>query len=126
MEVSDTGIGIPNDKLPHVFDRFYQVNDSGNARQIVYDHLDDADFSVEGLMRMLAVSRTQLHNKLKALTDRSATGFIRFVRLQHARELLRTTNKTVAEVAYATGFNTPGYFTRRYQEEFGELPGKKK
>ncbi|MBX2927672.1 MAG: response regulator [Saprospiraceae bacterium] len=113
---------------PPTEDPALQIEDEfvAKARQAVYDHLDDADFSVEHLMHMLGVSRTQLHNKLKALTGRSATGFIRFVRLQHARELLRTTQKTVAEVAYATGFNSPGYFTRRYQEEFGELPGKRK
>jgi transcriptional regulator GlxA family with amidase domain len=56
------------------------------------------------------------------LTGKSATRFIRNIRLEKARTLLETTNMTVSEVAYETGFGSAAYFSRVFQEEFGVPP----
>lgn len=94
------------------------------ARDAIITHIDDTEFSIERLGRQLGVSRTQLHNKLKALTQRSASHFIRIIRLQEARKLLKDESLTISEVAYACGFNDPGYFARVYREEFGISPSE--
>jgi signal transduction histidine kinase/DNA-binding response OmpR family regulator len=94
------------------------------ARAFVEQNIGNAELSLHDLCRELAVSRTQLHNKLKALSGRSTTAFIRIIRLQHARKLLAETDLNVSEVAYAVGFNDPNYFSRRYFEAFGVRPGE--
>ncbi len=57
IKVKDTGSGIPADKLPHIFDRFYQVDDSrtrqgegsGIGLTLVHElvHLMSGDISVQ-------------------------------------------------------------------------------
>ena len=70
----------------------------------------------------MAMSDSQLYRKLKAITDRSAAIFIRHVRLEKAKELLQNSDKTVAEVAFETGFNDPNWFSKAFREEFGQSP----
>jgi signal transduction histidine kinase/AraC-like DNA-binding protein/streptogramin lyase/ActR/RegA family two-component response regulator len=96
------------------------------ARQAVLGRLGDASFSVPDFCRSLGVSRTQLHNKLTALTGRSATAFIRLLRLQHARTLLHDTQLNIAEIAYTVGFNDPSYFTQCFHQEFGKSPSEER
>lgn len=92
------------------------------ARSIVEENLGDSQFTIDQLCRELAMSRMQLHRKLKALTDRSASNFIRTIRLQKSKEILAKNNLTIAEVAYEVGFNDPKYFSRVFAEEYGQPP----
>ena len=93
-------------------------------RELVLQNLEEEDFGIVQLCRALAVSRTQLHNKVKALTGRSTTEFVRMVRLHQARELLLTTDLNISEVGYEVGISNPAYFSRIYAEAFGESPSQ--
>jgi len=68
------------------------------------------------------LSKSQVYRKLKAITGKSTAVFIRSVRLQYAKELIQTTNKTISEIAYDVGFNDPSWFSRAFKEEFGFSP----
>ncbi len=89
---------------------------------VVEVHLSDTDFSVEHLQRELGISRMQLHRKLKALTDKSATEFIRTIRLRIAAEKLQAGQDNVSQIAYQVGFNSLSYFTKCFKEQFGVTP----
>ena len=89
----------------------------------IHEHLDEEDFDVPRLCRAMGMSRTQLHRKIKALTDQSTTEYVRNTRLQEARRLLETTDLSVSEVAYQTGFKHPNNFSTVYKKRFGYSPG---
>ncbi|MCB9317448.1 MAG: helix-turn-helix domain-containing protein [Lewinellaceae bacterium] len=89
-------------------------------------HMQDENFDVPGLCKAMNMSRTQLHRKMKALTGKSATHFIRSVRLHKARQLLLTTDMTVSEAAFEVGFRHLQHFSTSFAEEFGQPPSSLK
>ncbi|MCD4725101.1 MAG: response regulator, partial [Bacteroidales bacterium] len=93
------------------------------AIHFIENNIDDSDFGSLQLARSISMSESQLYRKLKALTGKSTALFIRSIRLQKAKELLKTTTLNVSEVAYETGFSDPAWFSRAFKEEFGESPG---
>ena len=88
----------------------------------VEKHLDDELYSVEGLAYDLGMSRTQLHRKLKALTGKAASQYIRSYRLDFAMNLLKSNAGTVSEIAYKSGFGSPSYFTKCFSAHFNLSP----
>jgi AraC-like DNA-binding protein len=87
-------------------------------------HLAEDEYSVEELSRDMAMSRMQLHRKLKALTDTSASLYIRSIRLDRGKQMLDEGLYNVSEVAYRVGFNSPTYFSTCFSERFGFPPSE--
>ncbi len=91
-------------------------------KNAVEERIDDPDFGVTHLCRAANLSNMQVNRKLKALTGKTPSRFIRSIRLQKAMELLKTTDLNVSEIAYEVGFGDPSYFSRSFSEEFGKAP----
>ena len=82
------------------------------------------EFQVDDLCRSVAMSRTALFNKLKALSGKGPNDFIRIYRLEKARELLESGEYTIAEVADEVGFSDAKYFSSCFKRAFGVSPSK--
>lgn len=92
-------------------------------RKIIQQHLADSDFSVERLGEEIGLSRVQLYRKVKVLTGKTPVELLRKARLMKARTMVTTTDRSIAEIAYATGFTSPSYFNKCFKDEFGVSPG---
>ena len=93
-------------------------------RSILQQNLHDADFNVERIGEEMGMSRAQLYRKVKQLSGMSPVELLRKARLARGRQLLETTDSTISEIAYDTGFSAPSYFTKCFKDEYGISPGE--
>jgi len=91
---------------------------------VIEANMDDEFFGVPRLAAEVGLSRSQLHRKLKALSDKSPSQIIRDMRLQRARDLLEKQAGNASEIAFMVGFNSLAYFSKCFKEAFGVSPGE--
>jgi len=89
---------------------------------IIQENITDSDFNVERLSENVFMSRSNLHRKIKALTELSPTDFIRLIRLRKAAELIQSGTYRIGEVCYLVGINSSSYFIKLFQKQFGLTP----
>ena len=89
---------------------------------LLEDNFSNADFGVPHMQDGLAMSKTQLHRKLKALTNEAPGELLRNFRLKRAAQLLSRKTDSVTQVAYLVGFNNLSYFAKCFKELYGVAP----
>ena len=92
------------------------------AMKVIEENLDKADFNIEEFAAAMNISKTVLHKKFKMLIGQTPNQFIRAVRIRKASELLESTDLSVTEIAYLTGFNQAHYFIKCFKEVYDETP----
>jgi AraC-like DNA-binding protein len=93
--------------------------------KIVYvfnTQLHNPDFNLGKLNAALGLSKAQSYRKIKSITGLAPNQLIQELRLRQSIGMLKKNTKTVAEIAYDLGFNSPTYFTRVFRKRFQILP----
>lgn len=93
-----------------------------NITKIIYDNIDNDELSMDFIANETVISKMQLYRKIKEITKKTPTEFIRSIRLLHAEKLLKTTNKTIQEIMYESGFNNKTYFYREFLKKHNKTP----
>lgn len=93
-----------------------------NLRTAIQENMSNPKLRVEDLSDKVGLSRVQMYRKIKAITGLSTVELLRTARLERSKVLLLTTDKTIAQVAFAVGFSTPSYFTTCFKQEYDMYP----
>jgi len=89
--------------------------------RVIEENMDE-ELDGEFLEKALNMSKIQLYRKIKTFSDMTPTELIRHIRLQKASALLKSTDLTVSEIFYRTGFNNKTYFFREFKKMFNCSP----
>ena len=85
-------------------------------------HLSNPKLNVEMLGAEVGFSRVHIHRKLKELTGKSPSNFIRTIRLEQAKKLLKQKKLTISQIADAVGFISLSHFSASFREFYGISP----
>ncbi|MDR1682746.1 MAG: response regulator, partial [Candidatus Symbiothrix sp.] len=92
------------------------------AIEIIDRHIDDNEFSPEMLAETMGVSMRTFYRKLKDLNQQPPNDFIKDRRIQYSAKLLVTTNLTIQEIMYQTGFINRSHFYKEFAKRYGKSP----
>ena len=118
FEQTEGGVIVPKNITHNPLDAEFM----DNVLAAINKNMDNEEFSVEELGSMVAMSRSNLFRKLKAITGQTPVEFIYFIRMNKAMELLLKRKHSVSQISYEVGFKSPSSFTKSFKKQFGKAP----
>ena len=92
------------------------------VRMIIEENLDNPDFNIDSIAQSLGLSRSAFFKKLKSILGIAPVELIKEIRLNKAEHLIKTTDMSVSEIAYAVGFRDAGYFSKCFRSKYNQSP----
>lgn len=96
------------------------------VEQIILEHIEDEKFGANELASEINLSSSQLLRRIKNISGKTTSEFIRDTRLQEAEKLIKEGQYTASEISFQIGFSSPSYFNKCFHDHFGVTPGEYK
>ncbi|MFC4993933.1 helix-turn-helix domain-containing protein [Rubritalea tangerina] len=93
-----------------------------NAIQFIVENATREDLSLSHVLDHVSMSRATFSRQFQKALGLSYTNFIQSIRLETARRLLTTTNQSITEIAYASGFSNLSHFNALFRKRWNMAP----
>ena len=93
------------------------------AIRCINENISDADYDRNAFAADMSSSVSTLYNKIRALTGKNVTTFVRDIRIKTACRLAKENpDLRVSDIAYRVGFRDPKYFATSFKRVMGTQP----
>jgi len=87
-------------------------------------HYNDSELDADTVAKGCGIPRDRLATLLKEGYGMAFKPFLNELRLTEAARLLRETDRSISEIAFAVGYNSHTHFTRVFRERYRTTPGE--
>lgn len=89
--------------------------------EYINEHITE-DLSLKTLARQACISPIHFHNCFRASIGRTVHEYVEEQRIKKAKALLLTSDMTLADIAYRTGYSSQSYFSYAFRRKTGMTP----
>jgi len=93
------------------------------ARAFIDAHLAAEDLSLDLLAGIAGMSPYHFLRRFKAVTGLPPHAYLTQCRLSHAKEMIETTRRPIADIAWSFGYKDASRFAALFKRQFGAPPG---
>lgn len=84
--------------------------------------INDVDLGLQEMASILGISTSSLQKKIKKITNKSVSQYIREYRLKRSNDLIMVKYGSLSEIAQKTGFRSLSYFSKSFKDYYGISP----
>jgi AraC-like DNA-binding protein len=130
-QLKHTQAGPAEQMLLQVFNKYIKQSSSKKApewakelKEMIQDQLDtNMTLSLQQVSDELEINPAYLSREFSKYFDNLSFGdYIRKLRIDKAKSLMGTTDYSLTEIAYLTGFSDQSHFTRIFKKQTGQNP----
>ena len=108
----DSGAALPDE----------DGNEISQVVRYMEEHYSDPEISMTALADSFELSTTRFSLSFKEKMGMSPLDYLTLLRVEHAKELLASTDLTIREISAQVGYYDSGSFIRRFKQVTGETP----
>ena len=110
-----------NNKMPNTKLLRRELKGIRNLAKAIVENPSTA-YSLDILAEKSGLSQAKLQEGFKLLYARTVTEYIRHIRLEAARDYIRTTDMNISQIVYTIGFSSRSYFSKIFKRKYGISP----